>query len=165
MGVRQGHGSSVHCPVAPAGTDVQHAGGGGLCKAPPVSAGPVRLPMLRWRTCKLLVVKYAAPCTPPSDRAGGAVFRGKTAPTASWGPSLAWTGSSPREQEPDRWGRRSTHRCGQEAGLCRKSARERGWDMVLGGEPGQTEAQGRGRATMSPEPRDQQELESQHHPP
>lgn len=80
MGVGQGHGPSVHCPIAPAGTDVQHAGGGGLCKAPPVSAGPVRLPMLRWRTCKLLVVKYAAPCTPPGDRAGGGQYSGGRQP-------------------------------------------------------------------------------------
>ena len=46
--------------------------------------------------------------------------------------------------------------------MCRKSAREQGWDMVLGRGPGQTEAQGKGRAMMSPELRDQQELESQH---
>lgn len=36
-----GHGPSIHCPVAPGGTDVQHAGGGGLCEVPPVGAGPV----------------------------------------------------------------------------------------------------------------------------
>ena len=46
--------------------------------------------------------------------------------------------------------------------MCRKSAREQDWDMVLGRGPGQTEAQGKGRAMMSPELRDQQELESQH---
>ena len=45
---------------------------------------------------------------------------------------------------------------------CAESAREQGWDMVLGRVPGQTKAQGRGRALMSPEPRDQQELERQH---
>ena len=91
------------------------------------------LPGLHWRTCNLLVVKYAVLCTPPGDRAGwGVAFREKTASTASWGTFLAGTGSSPRGQEPDRWGRRSTYRCGQEDGLCRVSQR-----AGLGYGPGQ----------------------------
>lgn len=34
------------------------------------------LPGLRWRTCNLLVVKYAVLCTPPGDRAGWGWYSG-----------------------------------------------------------------------------------------
>ena len=125
-----------------------------------------RLPGLHWRTYNLLVVKYAVLCTPPSDRAGWGWYSGgkqllQPHGVHSWLGQAAPPGGRSLTGRGDSRG--STYRCGQEDGLCRKSAREQGWDMVLGRGPGQTEAQGRGRALMSPEPRDQQELESQHH--
>lgn len=95
MGVGQGHGPSVPtAPIAPAGTDTSMQEERWPLQKPASQCWTCST-MLRWRTCKLLLVKYYAPCTPPSDRGWGGRIQGKTAPTASWGPSLAWTGSSP----------------------------------------------------------------------
>ena len=76
MGVGQGHGPSVHCPVAPRGTDVQHAGGG-LCEVPPVSAGPVPPARAPLENLQPVGGEVCCPVYPSRYRAWGAVFRGK----------------------------------------------------------------------------------------
>lgn len=111
-------------PIAPTGTDVQHAGGGGLCKAPPVSAGPVKTAHAPLENLQTAGGEVCRPCTPPGDRAGGSIQR-KTWPLQPHGVH-PWLGQEklPWGQEPDRLGRRSAHRCESRRLACAESQPE-----------------------------------------
>lgn len=88
-----------------------------------------RLIALLWRSCRLLVVRYAILSIPPGATEGG-VSSGETAPAGLMGYI------SGQNRQPSRWGRQSTYRCDREASLCRKSARRQGWAVALGRVPG-----------------------------